>query len=313
MIFVDSAVPEDVVAWLRGQVQEDVRVRDRDKDLTEQAHTAEIVVGYASPRYRELIGASQALRWFHCLSAGVEGLPFEQLSERGVVVTNSSGIHATQMAEQIIGMMIMFTRGLHVNVRNQVRRVWDRSYPVSELAGQTLCVVGAGRIGRELARKAKAFDMRVIGVKRRPEALPGFDEVLGVRELERGLHAADFVAVLTPLTGDTRRMFGRAALAAMKPSAVLLNFARGDVVDEAALVEALQQGRIRGAGLDVFEREPLPEDSPLWGLDNVIMSPHNAGHIPDYHARAVRLFVDNYRAYRAGQPMPNRVDLSLGY
>ncbi|MCL6443008.1 MAG: D-2-hydroxyacid dehydrogenase, partial [Alicyclobacillus sp.] len=272
MIFVDSAVPENVVAWLRGQVQEDVRVRDRDRNLSEQAGAAEIVVGYASARYRELIIASRALRWFHCLSAGVEGLPFETLSERGVVVTNSSGIHTTQMAEQIIGMMIMFTRGLHVNVRNQMRQVWDRSYPVSELAGQTLCVVGAGRIGRELARKAKAFDMKVIGVKRRPEDLPGFDEVLGAEDLERALQAADFVAVLTPLTGDTRRMFGPASFRAMKPSAVFLNFARGDVVDEAALAEALRQGVIRGAGLDVFEREPLPEDSPLWELDNVVIS-----------------------------------------
>lgn len=313
MIFVDSVVPSDVVAWLRQQADEEVVVRRREQSLWEQAAGADIVIAHASEGYRSLLVASPALRWFHCLSAGVEGLPFAALAERGVVVTNSSGIHTTQMAEQIIGFMIMFTRGLQLNVRNQMQHRWERSYPLGELAGQTLCIIGAGRIGQELARKANAFDMRVVGVKREPEPLPFFHDVLPADRLHDALREADFVVALTPLTAATRLLFGEREFRAMKPSAVFLNFARGGVVDESALVDALRRGIIRGAGLDVFETEPLPPDHPLWSLDNVVMSPHNAGNIPDYHARAIRLFVDNYRAYRTGRPLPNEVNLALGY
>lgn len=274
---------------------------------------AEIMIGFAPGLTRELLEDSLHLRWFHILSAGVERLEFEELRRRSVVVTNSSGIHGRQMAEQVLGMMLSFTRGLHKHWQHQQQSVWDQRIPVQELHGQTLTIVGAGRIGSEVARKAKAFDMRVLGVKRRPEPLEYFDEVLGLPALHDGLSAGDFILVLTPLTPDTFHLIGEAEFACIKPTAVFMNYGRGDVVDESAMIRALQSGQLAGLGLDVFHQEPLPADSPLWQLENVLMTPHTSGLSPTYTARALDLFLLNYRNYKAGEVMPTEVDLDRKY
>lgn len=217
------------------------------------------------------------------------------------------------MAEQALGMMLSFTRGLHHHWDHQHQKVWDQKVPVRELYGQTLVIVGAGRIGIEVARKAKAFDMRVTGVKRTPENLEYFDEVVDLQHLHKALAAGDFVLVLTPLTPDTFHLISAEEFAHMKPSAVFMNYARGDVVDETAMIDALASGQIAGLGLDVFHEEPLPADSPLWTMDNVLLTPHTSGLSPTYTSRALDLFVANYHLYKEGKPLLTQVDLDRKY
>lgn len=300
---VSRSITEETVVWAE---QDEVQAA---KALEE----AEIIVGFESQFTQERIRAAKAVRWFHSLSAGVDRLAFDLMKERFIQVSNSSGIHGMQMSENIFAMLLSFTRGLHFMVRNQQHARWDTHYPFAELPGSTLTIVGAGRIAQEVARKARAFDMSVIGVRQTPRKMQDFAEVVGLGRLHEMLAAADFVLILTPLTPDTHHLIGAPELSVMKRSAYLFNFGRGDVVDETALVAALQTGQIAGAGLDVFHEEPLPSDSPLWGMSNVIVSPHTSGASPSYFPRALDVFLASYRAYRAGEPLPNRVDLTRQY
>lgn len=253
------------------------------------------------------------LRLLFIMSAGVERLPFSALAARGVAVANAGGVHPAQMSEQILGVMIGFSRSLFLHRDNQRARKWEKDLPARELDGSTLLVVGAGKIGQAVAARAKAFGMRVVGLKRTPAPLPGFDEVLPISRLHEALPRADYVVLLTPLTEQTRGLFDARAFAAMKQDAVFLNYSRGGTVDEPALIAALQNGGIRGAGLDVFSSEPLPPESPLWQMPNVFITPHNGGLSPLYTERALEIFLRDYRAWRVGEPMPTGVDLSRGY
>lgn len=284
-----------------------------DEQAAEALREAEIMIGFATALSPERLQASSRLRWFHMLSAGVEQLEFEELKQRHVLVSNSSGIHGRQMAEQVFGMMLAFTRGLYQHWENQRQAVWNQKVPVCELFGQTLTIVGAGRIGREVARKAKAFDMHVLGVKRIPEPLEYFDEVMGVSQLSEAISQADFVLALTPLTSHTLHLIGQREFAAMKTTAVFMNYARGDVVDETAMVDALQSGKLGGLGLDVFHKEPLPAEHPLWHLKNVLITPHTSGISPTYTTRALDVFLANYHCYREGTPLVTGVNLDEQY
>ncbi len=310
MILFLQAVGDQYKDRVSRHVSEEIVLLSGFDDLraAEALAQAEIIVGFETLFTAERIRAAKRVRWFHALSAGVDQLPFDLIRERNIQISNSSGIHGPQMAENIFGMMLSFTRGLHVMVRNQQHALWDRHYPFAELPGSTLAIVGAGRVAQEAARKAKAFDMSVVGVRKTPRQMEYFDEVVGLERLHKVLATADFVLILTPLTPDTRHLIGARELSAMKRSAYLLSFGRGDVVDEPALIAALQSGEIAGAGLDVFHKEPLPADSPLWGMPNVIISPHTSGASPAYFLRAFDVFLANYRAYRAGEPLPNRID-----
>ncbi|MCL6632641.1 MAG: D-2-hydroxyacid dehydrogenase [Alicyclobacillus herbarius] len=307
-----TGIDDTQVLRLRQQTGQEVVVCHR-KDVTpEDLERADVIITHQLTV--EHLAQAARLSWVHVLSAGIDHLPLSALAERGLVLTNSSGIHAIPMAEQILGMMLMFTRRLHTDLRSQLRHEWLRGREgLGELYGQTLTIVGAGRIGQEVARKAKAFDMRVIGVKRRVEPLSWFDEVVASARLDDVLPESDFVLLLLPLTEDTHHLIGARQLEKMKSSAILLNFGRGDVVDESALIRALAEGHIAGAALDVFHTEPLPPDSPLWDLDNVLISPHKSGISNRYYQRALDCFLRNFRARQAGRPMPNRVDIARGY
>jgi D-2-hydroxyacid dehydrogenase (NADP+) len=297
---------------LRRQTGHDVVIRDKRDLTTVDLEQADIIIAHKLTP--EQLAMAKRLQWLHVLSAGVDHLPLDKLAENGIVVTNSSGIHAIPMAEQILGMMLMFARRLHLELRQQMRRTWLRGMQgLDELYGKTLGVVGAGRIGQEVARKAKAFDMRVIGVRQRVKPMPWFDEVVPSNQLHDVLAESDYVLLLLPLTEATRHLIGEAELRQMRPSAVLMNFGRGDVVDESALIRALQTGEIAGAALDVFHEEPLPPDSPLWDFENVLISPHKSGISGMYYRRALACFLDNFHAWRAGQPLPNQVDPVRGY
>ena len=258
------------------------------------------------------------LKWLQLTSAGVDRLLDAPVVRSQVKVTTASGIHATPISEYIIGAMLAFAKGLPRAMRAQEERAWNPYLP-PELEGATAGIIGMGAIGRRTAELAKGFRMRVLGMRRSVKTRaaetgdPSFDEYVPPADLPYLLRESDYVVVAVPLTPETRRLIGEAELRSMKPGAVIVNIARGAVIDEGALVRALKEGWIAGAALDVFEREPLPAESELWGLRNVLLTPHISGGTPRYMERAVELFCDNLRRYVAGEPLVNVVDPARGY
>jgi phosphoglycerate dehydrogenase-like enzyme len=256
------------------------------------------------------------LRWVQLTSAGVDHMIGEGLftARPDVEVTTASGIHAIPISEHVIGFILAFSRGLVGAMRAQAEARWDRYQP-DEAAGKTLGIVGYGPIGRRTAELAHALGMRVIVMRQsaHPEPDPHVERFYTPTGLPELLAASDFVLLAAPLTDHTRGLINAQTLAAMRPNAVLINIARGGLVDEPALIQALQDGRIRGAALDVFAQEPLPASSPLWAMPNVLITPHLAGANPHYNQRATELFCDNLRRFLAGAPLRNRVDPQRGY
>lgn len=249
------------------------------------------------------------LEWIHSIQAGVDRFPFEALEAAGVALTNSTGIHGDTVGETTLGYMLSFARGLHRHRDRQRDCEWSRppyDRPFS-LAGSSACVVGLGTLGRGIVTRADALGMDVVGVKRTPTPVDGVENVYPAGELTDAIADARFVALAVPLTDRTEGLIGAAELSAMRSDAVLINVARGPVVDESALVDALDADAIAGAALDVFETEPLSPESPLWDMENVIVTPHIAAATRDYHRRIAALVRENARRHAAGEPLTNRV------
>ncbi|MFQ6019837.1 MAG: D-2-hydroxyacid dehydrogenase [Dehalococcoidia bacterium] len=264
----------------------------------------------------DIVTLAPGLRWVQLTSAGVDHLLESDLVKKGVVLTTASGVHAITMGEFVLGLILSFAKGLHGAVRQQRERSW-RPYLADELYGKTVGIIGLGAIGGQIARLAKALGMRVLATRRstggRRQGAGDVDELLPPSSLSYLLAESDYVVIAAPLTAETRHMVGEMELRAMKRSAVIINVSRGAIVDEAALVRALKEGRVAGAALDVFEVEPLPPQSELWAMDNVVITPHVAGGTPLYMERAVDLFCDNLRRYLSGEPLRNLVDVARGY
>jgi len=249
------------------------------------------------------------LAWVHSIQAGVDRFPFDAFRERGVRLTNSTGIHGDAVGETVAGYMLAFARGLHRYRSNQERGEWERlpwDRPFT-LDGETLAVVGLGALGRGVAVRADTLGMDVVGVRRTPTPVEGVDTVYPVSRLHDAVADARFVALAVPLTDDTRGLVGRAELDAMRDDAVLINVARGAVVDQSALVEALESGALAGAALDVFDEEPLPAGSPLWDMAEVVVTPHAAGATADYYRRVAAIVRENVRRLGAGEDLVNLV------
>lgn len=280
---------------------------------------AEVYLGYGIPP--ELLrAAGDGLRWVHSGAAGVGGMLYPEMLDADVVVTNSAGIHAEPIADSVLAMALHFARGLDFAVRAQAERRWDRSpfdaagAPIREVEELTVGILGLGGIGRAAARRFAALGARVLATRRSgTEAPEGVELLRGEGALHRLLEASDVLVVAVPDTPATRGVIGRAELERLPPGAVLVNVARGRVVDEEALGEALRGGRLRGAALDVFAREPLPPASPLWDLPNVLVTPHVSGTSHRFWRRETDLVVENARRYLAGEPLLNLVDKSAGY
>ncbi len=256
---------------------------------------------------------AERLRWIQSASAGVDRLLYPALVASDITVTNARGVFDDAMAEYAIGCMLAFAKGLATTILHSRDGTWE--YRNTEpLAGRLLVVVGAGPIGTAVARKGHALGMRVEGVASapRPAAKP-YRRIVGSVDLLHAISAADYVVNALPLTDRTKDAFGERAFAAMKPTARFLNLGRGATVDEDALVHALHEGRIAGAALDVFRTEPLPATSPLWGMANVIVSPHMAGDLVGWEARVVDVFHDNLERWLRGEPLRNVVDKARGY
>ncbi len=264
----------------------------------------------ATPFPSDVIEASQCLRWLHVGGAGVEHIRPWDVNR--LTVTNSSGIHGKYMTEYAIAAMVTYTQHLNLYARQQRERIWAR-VDCDTLQDKTLVVVGFGAIGQEIARAAKFFGMRVVAIRRDPRASELADVILPPEQLADAVSQADFCVLTIPLTHETRGMFNSKAIAALQPHAVLINLARGPIVDETALIEALQARAFRGAFLDVFEKEPLDENSPLWDLDNVIITPHSSSDSVSWEKEVAKVFVGNLRRYVAGQPFDRIVSPSKGY
>lgn len=259
------------------------------------------------------------LKWIHSLSAGVEQWLSAGITERGLLLTNSSGVHATNIAEHVFAMLLAFARQLPVLLESQKRHTWRDNETfgekIFELDGQTIVIVGTGAIGGAVATRAKAFGMSTIGVRRHPsrEPIDHIDEQVSFDDMRAHLGNADHVVICLPMTAETKGLFSADVIAEMKPGAYFFNIGRGGIVDQDALIEALQSGRLGGAGLDVTTPEPLPADSPLWDAPNTIITAHTSGNTPKYGERALGLFGDILERLRDGREPINVVDPEAGY
>ena len=279
-----------------------------EEDLHAEGADAVVLYGSLSEK---LWDAFPRLRWLQSQSAGVEGQLFPAFVESDVILTNAKGIHAPYCAEHAFALLLGLTRGLQHHVRDQDARQW-RARQLIEIGGWTLALIGLGGFGREMAQRGKGFGMHVIGYDPYCTDLPPHvDEQLS--DLDELLRRADVVMLACPHTPETHHLLDARALSLLKPTAYLISVTRGGVVDEAALIDALKEQRIAGAGLDVFEREPLPKESPLWELDNVILTPHAAGRSQNRPRPTIELFCDNIRRFLAGRPLRNVVDKQLGF
>jgi len=279
------------------------------------ADEAEAVLRWvAGERFSTLTAQGPQVRWLHTASAGVDHvLTPEVRAKAGLTLTDSGPAFEIAISEFVLAWMLAVARRLPEFLGNQRARGWQ-SLTQSELSGQTVGIIGLGPIGRGVASRAGAFGMRTLGLRRTPSPVPGVDETLtGPDGLARLLSESDFVVAAAALTSESRALLGATQIARMKPSAWLINIARGGLVDEDALIGALREKRIGGACLDVFAQEPLPADSPLWDLPNVYVTPHSSGWTTALHDRQKTLFLDNLARFTRGEPLADVVDIARGY
>ena len=289
--------------------------RESDRELA-----AGIDAAFALALSREAVGRATQLRWLHCSGHAVGHFSLAELAVRGITVTNSRGVQSVPIAEHVMACLLALARRLPQTLRDQQERMWRPNVLVGEaspwlLAGRTMGIIGVGTLGEAIAVRAKAFGMHVIGLRRNPaRGLPkGFDDVFGPADRERLVAEADVIVIAAPLTPETDRLIDAAAIATMKPGAIVINVARGQLIDEAALAGALEAGRLGGAALDVFTTEPLPSRSPLWAMPNVIVTPHNSGFRTGHFDAVIDLFAENLKRFERGVELLNVVDLERGY
>lgn len=313
------ADPTDADLALLEQLSEDTRIAvgSSPEAFENLAPEAEIILSWFAPR--ELMQAvwrmAPRVRWVHSASAGVENVLLPELVESAVPVTNGRGLYSDSLAEFVLGAVLFFAKDFERMLRSRQARRWD-PFEVGLIEDRWLGILGYGDIGHAVARRARAFGMRIAALRRSVQAGetdPLADRLLGPDRLDELLAVSDYLVLALPLTAATRGLIGEAELARMKPGAVLINVGRGAVIHEDALARALRERRIRGAALDVFEREPLPQDHPFYSLDNVLLSPHCADHFPGWKRRAMELFLENFARFRQGLPLRNLVDKRAGY
>jgi len=285
----------------------------RKDELDALLAQAEVIYGLRLPR--NVIVRAPKLKWVQVMSAGVDRFLDDEFRQSSVIMTSVSGMHATPIGEIVLELMLMFAKQAPLCFQLKQEKQWKRFMP-TVLRSKTVGIVGLGNIGREVARLAKAFGMRVVATRRSAKRVmraKGIDILLPREQLPRLLSESDFVVLSLPFTSETNKLIGEEELRAMKPTAYLINIARGNIVDEEALIRALDEHWIAGAGLDVFATEPLPADSCLWESPNVIFSPHIAGGMEDYNIRATELFCENLRHYLSGENLLNVIDKKKGY
>jgi phosphoglycerate dehydrogenase-like enzyme len=277
---------------------------------------AEAILYWSGPRdlLRSAFLSSSAVRWVHSRAAGLDKILFPELVASPAILTNGRGVFSQSLGEFALAAILYFAKDFRRMIRNQIAGRWE-PFDVEEIAGQTVGIVAYGDIGRAVASRVHAMGMRVSALKRHPpaDADPLIEKFYGPHELNDMLAQSDYVVVAAPLTPETHHMISDGAFAAMKPGAVIINIGRGPVIDQAAMVRALESGQIRGAGLDVFEQEPIPPGDPMYKLENVLLSPHCADHTKDWLDQAMSFFLQEYERFSNGQPLKNIVEKHLGY
>jgi len=286
--------------------------------LPEELPDTDIFVGYSLRA--EQLKDGRKLKWIHSTAAGVAQLMYPELRNSGILVTNPSGIFSVPMAEHVIGLLLALARNFPDSVRQQDRarwsqqELWDKPQHLTELNGKVLLIVGYGSIGREVAKRAKALDMRVWGVTRSGKADTAHAEkIFATAQLEEALPDADYVLIAAPETAETKHLIGAAQLAKMKRAARLINVGRGSLLDEAALIHALESGALSGAALDVVQGEPLPGESPLWRAPNLMLTPHTSAVSDRLWERETALLMELLERWFDGRELFNRVDFARGY
>lgn len=286
--------------------------RDRETVTLEDAKRADVIVGHPTP---EMLKAAENLKWLHVNSAGVNGYEKRELyPNEYMIVTRAADTFGISMAEHTVGMMISLSRNFRLLDRQQRGHVWRTYRADCELFGSTVLMLGAGNLAEEIARRLEGFGVKRIAVKRDPGQKPGWCEaVYGQDRLHEALKQADYVINSLPLTDETRHILDAKAFDAMKPSTILINIGRGGTVDTDALVDALREGKLYAAGLDVTEPEPLPADSPLWDMENVIISPHSSALSGEENRRRTDTIIKLMRQYIMGDDLDYEVDFEKGY
>ena len=295
----ESAFPDREIRTINGKAE-----------LAASIGEIEVIFVFRPPR--GIWSGAKQLQLIQTIGAGVDSvLPAPDLPST-VHITNARGVHGIQMSEYALAMMLAFAKELPRAIANQQERHWQRTTP-SSLEGKTCSILGMGTIGRAVAERAKQFGMRVIGTQREPKTFNHADEVVAPEQTEYALREADFIVVTLPLTPLTRNLLDETRLSQMKRETVLINMARGGIIEEPALANMLREGHLRGAVLDALVEEPLPESSDLWTTPNLIITPHMAGGVPDYLDRVLAIFIDNVRRFEEGETLINEVDRDRGY
>lgn len=272
---------------------------------------AEVALGFVPP---EVLVYGSSLKWLQLPYAGVERVLSEPWGNKDMIVTNGSGIFGPCIAEQVIGMLLSFTRGLHYARDYQKEERWQWDYPFGELTGRTVGLLGFGDIGTQVAKRLVNFDTKLIGIRQNPRGdEPYVERMVSISQLDEILPELDFLVCSLPHTDQTVGLLDARRISRLPKHAVIINVGRGSLIVEADLAEAIQSGDLLGAGLDVTSEEPLSTDSPLWGLKNVIITPHNSGMTPHHIPRALDIFFHNWQAFCQGGPMRNVVNPKAGY
>jgi len=292
--------------------------RSQNKEhLKELLPQADILVSFSI--IPENFKTAKNLNWIHLAVAGVDESIFPALLKSKVIITACKGIHSHTISEHILGMILCFAKGIHLSTLRQKQKMWASREVMNqrfEIKGKTLGIIGLGGIGLELARKSKCLGMQVIGMKNRlkkGERIKYVDRIFVKEKLPELLSLSDFVALTLPLTEETFHLIGEKEFSLMRSTSYIINTSRGKIIDEKALIEALENKRIAGAGLDVFEEEPLNPNSRLYDLENVMITPHIAGTMVDYFQKVAQIFKENLKRYMSGKKMLNLVDKKLGY
>jgi phosphoglycerate dehydrogenase-like enzyme len=288
-------------------------------EVFEQAAVhANVLFNWSGPLalFRKVFGMCPNLRWVHSRAVGLERTLFPEMVASLVPLTNGSGVFSASLAEFALGAILYFAKGFRRMIRNQSVGRWE-AFDVVPVSGQTVGIIGYGDIGRAIAARVRPLGMIVLAVKRHTSTLNGadllVDRVYDSEHRIEMLSRCDYVVVAAPLTSETRGMIGEPEFAALKPSAVVINVGRGPVINERALINALSKDQIKGAALDVFDHEPLPEGHPFFELENVLLSPHCADHTPDWLDQAMQFFIAQFERFQKGERLLNVVDKKLGY
>ena len=292
--------------------EHEVIICSKRRSLYDHLPEAEVLMTFKLDQ--DMLQNAPRLKWVQSFSTGVDNLPLAQLRQKSIILTSTRGIHRIQMAEYGIAAMINLARNCPQMFHNQVNRRWDRNVTQNEIYGAWLGILGLGDIGREIARKAKLFGMHVLGVKRQPEPVVDVEAVYDLSQIQKIFQKCDYIINLLPRTADTVGVINKSCFNLMKPDAAFINMGRGTTVNQDDLIQALQAQKIKGMVSDVFAKEPLPPESPLWSMSNVIITPHIAGNSKFYEDKAMLIIRHNLKAYvQKDREMLNVFDYSRGY